>query len=212
MKEGEERAKMSIIKQFQDLPTTCISDSMQGLNNLDSKIKPLKEEYKIAGRAFTVKMPVGDNLVFVRAMKEAKPGDILVVDAKGDNYRAIAGDFMIGMAKTLGIRGIIADGVIRDIIGIKQLDFPVFCKGTTVAASGKAGNGELNVPISCGGVMIHPGDIIVGDADGVVVIPQASEQEILRKSQEKLEADRKREEKVSGNREEIIKYLNNMLS
>lgn len=212
MKEGEERAKMSIIKQFQDLSTTCISDSMQGLNNLDSKIKPLKEEYKIAGRAFTVKMPVGDNLVFVRAMKEAKPGDILVVDAKGDTYRAIAGDFMIGMAKTLGIRGIIADGVIRDIIGTKQLDFPVFCKGTTVAASGKAGNGELNVPISCGGVMIHPGDIIVGDADGVVVIPQASEQEILRKSQEKLEADRKREEKVSGNREEIIKYLNNMLS
>jgi hypothetical protein len=88
----------------------------------------------------------------------------------------------------------------------------VFCKGTTVAASGKAGYSELNVPISCGGAMIHPGDIIVGDADGVVVIPQAMEQEILVKSLDKLEADRIREEKVSGNKEEIIKYLNDMLS
>jgi regulator of RNase E activity RraA len=203
---------MSIINKFQEIPTTCISDCMQGLNNLDSGIKPLKEEYRVAGRAFTVKMPVGDNLVFLKAIKEAKPGDILVVDAKGDTYRAIAGDFMVGIVKTLGIRGIITDGVIRDITGIKQLDFPVFCKGTTVAASGKAGNGELNVPISCGGATIQPGDIIVGDADGVVVIPQAIEQEILEKSLEKLEADRKREEKVSGNKEEIIKYLNDMLS
>jgi 4-hydroxy-4-methyl-2-oxoglutarate aldolase len=203
---------MNIIKKFQEIPTTCISDSMQGLNNLDSGIKPLKEEYRVAGRAFTVKMPVGDNLVFLKAIKEAKPGDILVVDAKGDTYRAIAGDFIAGMAKTLGIKGVIADGVIRDITGIKQLDFPVFCKGTTVAASGKAGNGELNVPISCGGAMIHPGDIIVGDADGVVVIPQAMEQEILVKSLDKLEADRNREVKVSGNKEEIIKYLNDMLS
>lgn len=203
---------MNIVNQFREIPATCISDAMQGLNNLDAAIKPLKDEYKVVGRAFTVKMPVGDNLVFLKAIREAKPGDVLVVDAKGDTYRAIAGDFIVGMAQTLGIKGIVVDGVIRDIEGIKQLNFPVFCKGTTIAASGKAGQGELNVPISCGGATIQPGDMIVGDADGVVVVPQAIEQEVLDKSAQKLEFDIKRAEKVSGNREEIIKYLDDFLS
>ena len=210
MRKGE--LIMTIVNQFQEIPTTCVSDTMQGLNNFDSAIKPLKEEYKLVGRAFTVKMPVGDNKIFLKAIQEANPGDVLVVDAKGDTYRAIAGDFIVGMAQTLGINGIVVDGVIRDIEGIKKLNYPVFCKGTTIAASGKAGNGELNVPISCGGVTVHPGDIIVGDADGVVVIPKALEQEVLVKSSEKLEFDLKRAEKVSGNREEIIRYLENFLS
>lgn len=203
---------MNIANQFENIPTTCISDTMQGLNNLAPAIKPLKDEYRIAGRALTVKMPVGDNLVFLKAIRESRPGDVLVVDAKGDSYRAIAGDFIVGMAQTLGIKGIIADGVIRDIEGIKQLNFPVFCKGTTVAASGKAGMGEINVPISCGGVTIHPGDIIVGDTDGVVVVPQEIEQEILKKSLEKLKLDLNRAERVSGKPEEVIKYLDDFLS
>ncbi|AKO92919.1 RraA family protein [Priestia filamentosa] len=203
---------MSIENKFQEVSTTCVSDAMEGLNNLDSSIKPLQDKYKVMGRAFTVKMPVGDNLIFLRAIREARPGDILVVDAKGDTYRAIAGDFIVGMAKTLGIKGIVVDGVIRDLEGIKRLDFPVFCKGTTVAASGKAGNGELNVPISCGGVTISPGDLIIGDGDGVVVVPQAMEREVLDKALDKLALDIKREEKVSGDREEVIKYLDHFLS
>jgi RraA family protein len=203
---------MDIENKFQEVPTTCISDAMEGLNNLDSSIKPLQDKYKVAGRAFTVKMPVGDNLVFLRAIREARPGDVLVVDAKGDTYRAIAGDFIVGMAKTLGIKGIVVDGVIRDLEGIKALDFPVFCKGTTVAASGKAGKGELNVPISCGGVTISPGDLIIGDGDGVVVVPEAMEREVLDKALDKLAVDIKREEKVSGKREEVIKYLDHFLS
>ncbi|RAS75999.1 RraA family protein [Priestia endophytica] len=203
---------MDIENKFQEVPTTCISDAMEGLNNLDSSIKPLQDKYKIAGRAFTVKIPVGDNLVFLRAIREARPGDVLVVDAKGDTYRAIAGDFIVGMAKTLGIKGIVVDGVIRDLEGIKGLDFPVFCKGTTVAASGKAGKGELNVPISCGGVTISPGDLIIGDGDGVVVVPEAMEREVLDKALDKLAVDIKREEKVSGKQEEVIKYLDHFLS
>lgn len=203
---------MTIVDQFEKVPTTCISDTMQGLNNLDPAINPLKDEYRVAGRAFTVKMPVGDNLVVLKAIREAKPGDVLVIDAKGDTYRAIAGDFIVGLAQTLGIKGIIVDGVIRDIQGIRELNYPVFCKGTTVAASGKAGMGEINVPISCGGVTVHPGDIVVGDADGVVIIPQAAEQEILKESLEKLDKDEKRAAKVSGKREEVIKYLDDFLS
>jgi len=201
----------NIISQFKKIPTTCISDAMNGLNNLDSSVKPLKENYKVAGRAFTVKIPVGENLAVLRAIREAKPGDILVIDAKGDTYRAIAGDFIVGMAKTLELGGIVVDGVIRDIMGIKQLNFPVFCKGTAVAASSKHDQGEINVPISCGGTTIYPGDLIVGDVDGVVVIPQNSEEEILRKSIEKFNNDNERAERISGNSSKVRKYLDDLV-
>jgi 4-hydroxy-4-methyl-2-oxoglutarate aldolase len=211
-KQGKGDEKMNaIITQFASIPTTCISDAMEGLNNLDSSIKPLKEEYRFAGRAFTVKIPVGDNLAFLRAIREAQPDDILVVDAKGDPYRAIAGDFVVGMAQTLGIGAIVVDGVIRDIIGIKALNFPVFCKGTTVAASGKSGVGEIQVPISCGGVAVNPGDLVVGDADGVVVIPKSMEQEVLAKSSDKLKKDQIREATISKNPDAIRNYLDQML-
>ncbi|GER66774.1 diguanylate cyclase [Weizmannia acidilactici] len=200
-----------MIEQFLHLPTTCISDAMNGMNNLDPEIKPLNDGFRLAGRAFTVKMPVGDNLAVIQAIREAKPGDVLVIDSKGDLYRAIAGDFVLGMAKTLGIQGVVVDGVIRDIKGVLALDFPVFAKGTTVAAGGKAGNGKVNVPISCGGVPVRPGDIIVGDADGVVVVPREKEEEVYQKAANKLRKDEEREAKVSGNREEILKYLDKML-
>jgi 4-hydroxy-4-methyl-2-oxoglutarate aldolase len=201
-----------IINDFLGIPTTCISDAMDGLNNLHPAIQPLKENYKIAGRAYTVKVPIGENLSVLKAIREANPGDILVVDAKGDQYRAIAGDFVIGMAQTLGIGGLVVDGVIRDIVGVKALNFPVFSRGTTVAASGKAGVGEVNVPISCGGVPVNPGDIIVGDADGVVVIPQAMEQRILASSIEKMNKDELREASISGNPDAIRKHLDQLLS
>ncbi|WP_416825486.1 RraA family protein [Ectobacillus polymachus] len=203
---------INLINEFQNIPTTCISDAMDGLNNLNPEIKPLKEEYKLAGRALTVKVPVGDNLAVLKAIRESKPGDILVIDAKGDQYRAIAGDFVVGMAKTLGVGGIVVDGVIRDIIGIKELNFPVFSKGTAVASSGKTGIGEINVPISCGGASINPGDIIVGDADGVVVIPQSIEQEVLIKSLEKMKKDQVREDNISGNPAAIMEHLDKLLS
>lgn len=197
--------------KFRNIPTTCISDAMNGLNNLAPAIKPLKDEYRLSGRAMTVKIPVGDNLAVLRAIRESKPGDVLVVDAKGDQYRAIAGDFFVGMMQTMGIQGLVVDGVIRDIVGIKELNFPVFCKGTAVAASSKAGVGEINVPISCGGTTIQPGDIIVGDADGVVVISQSVEQDVLTKSFDKMKKDQIREENISGNREAIIKHLDQLL-
>lgn len=200
-----------LVTKFQSIPTTAISDAMDGLSNLDSAIKPLKEEYKFAGRALTVKTAVGDNLAVQKAIRNAKEGDIIIIDAKGDQYRAMAGDFVVGMAQTMGVGAIVVDGVIRDIIGIKELNFPVFSKGTTVAASGKAGVGEINIPISCGGQVIHPGDILVGDADGVVVIPQAQEQEVYNKAVDKIAKDQAREAQISGNREAIIAHLDKML-
>ncbi|MBO0997746.1 RraA family protein [Bacillus sp. SD075] len=197
----------ALIQQFGILPTTAISDAMEGLSNMESTIKPLKEEFRLAGRALTVQMPVGDNSAVLKAIGEAKAGDIIVVDSKGDTYRAIAGDFVVGMMQTMEIGGLVVDGVIRDLEAIKELNFPVFSKGTTVASSGKAGVGQTNIPISCGGVTVFPGDIIIGDIDGVVVVPQAMGEEILSKAKDKIMKDEHRSEKYAGKPEEIRKYI-----
>src|SRR5690625_3597161 len=115
----------AVIQQFKQIPTTAISDVLRGMNNVNPTVKPLKEGYRIAGRDFTVKTSVGDNLAVLKAIKEAKPGDIIVVDAKGDTYRAIAGDFVVGMMQTMGFGGLVVDGVIRDIVDIKKLNFQI---------------------------------------------------------------------------------------
>lgn len=201
-----------VIQELQSVPTTAISDVLKGMQNIDPQIKPLKESYKIAGEAYTVQLPVGDNLMLLRSLKEAKKGDILVVDVKGDTYRAIAGDFVVGMMKSLELGGLVVDGVIRDLIDIKGLNFPVFSKGTTVSSGTKNGPGDTNIPISVGGAPVNPGDIIVGDVDGVVVIPKDKAENVLKKAQEKMDADDKREAKVGNNREAIIDYVNNMLN
>ena len=200
-----------IVSAFNEIPTTAISDVLNGLNNLDSSIKPLKEEYRFAGPALTVQLPINDNKAVLKAIGAAKPGDVLVVDSKGDTYRAIAGDFVVGLMQTMGIRALVVDGVIRDIIAIKELNFPVFSRGTTVASSGKAGVGDINIPISCGGVAVYPGDIIVGDADGVVVVSQKDAEVVLAKAKEKISKDQIREDQIAGKPEEIRKYIEEML-
>ncbi len=197
----------NIYEQFKELPTTCISDALKGLTNMDVAIKPLKEEYKISGPACTVKVLANDNLIVLKGIRMAKPGDVLVVDSKGYEYNAIAGDFVMGMAQALGLAGVVADGTIRDILGVKNLDFPVFCKGTTVAAGGKTGVGQVNVPISCGGVSVRPGDIIIGDADGVVVVPQEQAEEVLQGAREKEHKDQERARTVLANAEAVRKHL-----
>ncbi|USK59418.1 RraA family protein [Peribacillus asahii] len=202
----------NIITEFQNIPTTAISDVLDGLNNLNSAIKPLQEHYRFAGRALTVQLPINDNRAVLKAIGAAQPGDVLIVDSKGDTYRAIAGDFVVGLMKTMGIRALVVDGVIRDIVAIKELDFPVFSRGTTVASSGKAGVGDINVPISCGGVAVYPGDIIVGDADGVVVVAQKDAEEVLKKAKEKVAKDQVREDTIAGKPEEIKKYIAQMLA
>src|SRR5699024_8235397 len=182
------------------------------MNNLDPSIRGVKDEYHIAGEAYTVELAVGDNLHLLKAMKEAKPGDILVVDVKGDTYRAIAGDFVVGMMKTLGLGGLVVDGVIRDIVDIKGLDFPVFSKGTTVASDSKNGPGGTNIPISCGGASVQPGDSIDGEVNGVVAIPRDQAATVLEKDQEKERKDEEREEKYRKNKETSYEYIQGMLA
>ena len=201
----------NVLEGFRTVPTTCVSDAMQGLNHFDPAVKPLKEEYKICGRAVTVKMPAGDNMMVLQAMKQAQPGDILVIDSGNYASRSVAGDFVIGLAQTLGLGGVVAYGTVRDVRSIKDMDYPVFCTGATVACSQKIGSGEINVPIACGSAVIYPGDIIVGDADGVVVVPQAQAQVILEAAQRKLQKDEQRANSVLGDAQAAIRYIDSLI-
>jgi len=198
---------------FKHLPTTAISDATGGHTNLRSDIKPLADHFKLAGRVVTVRLPDGENGAVLEAIRAANEGDILVIDAKGNMNRAVAGDFVISLAKGIGVQGFVVDGVIRDIAAIRELDFPVFSLGTTVAAGNKNGGGKVNIPISIGGVTVHPGDYIIGDVDGVVVVPQEDAERIIMAAEAKLEKDevRAQEAHVNG-KESIIAYLDKVLT
>lgn len=198
---------------FKHLPTTAVSDATGGHTNLRSDIKPLADHFKLAGRVVTVRLPDGENGAVLEAIRAANEGDILVIDAKGNTNRAVAGDFVISLAKGIGVQGFVVDGVIRDIAAIRELDFPVFSLGTTVAAGNKNGGGKVNIPISIGGVTVHPGDYIIGDVDGVVVVPQEDAERIVMAAEAKLEKDevRAQEAHVNG-KESIIAYLDKVLT
>lgn len=200
-----------IIAKIQKVPSTCVADASDGMNNMDTAIKPLKEGYKVCGRAVTVKMPAGDNSAVLRAIRAAKQGDILVIDSKGYTSRAVAGDFVAGLAQILGLGGMVVDGSIRDFIGIGNSGFPVFCRSVTASASNKNGGGEINVPITCGGVAVNPGDIVVGDDDGVVIVPKDREQEILVAAEKKLLKDQERAEAVLRSPDTARNYLDKLL-
>ena len=198
---------------FKHLPTTAISDATGGHTNLRNEIKPLADHFKIAGRAITVRLPDGENGAVLEAIRAANEGDILVIDAKGNTNRAVAGDFVISLAKGIGVQGFVVDGVIRDIAAIRELDFPVFSLGTTVAAGNKNGGGQVNVPIAIGGVTVQPGDYIVGDIDGVIVVPQEDAERIVTAAEEKVKKDEIREQEAHENgKESIIAYLDKVLA
>jgi 4-hydroxy-4-methyl-2-oxoglutarate aldolase len=200
-----------IVEKMKNIPTTCISDALNGLTNMDQVIKPVRDDLKVAGRAYTVKLRAADNEVVLKAIKEASPGDVLVIDAKGYVQNAACGDFVIGLARILGLAGVVIDGAVRDLGAIREMGFPVFCKGTTIAASDKHGTGKTNVPISCGNAVVRPGDIIVGDLDGVTVIPHEQEEEVLQRAIVKLEKDQEREKKALSSPEAALAYINQQL-
>lgn len=204
---------MEIQERFLALPTTAISDATGGHTNIDARIKPLSDHFKLAGRAVTVRLPDGENGAVLEAISKAQKGDILVIDAKGNTNRAVAGDFVVSLAKGVGIQGFVVNGVIRDIAAIRALNFPVFSLGTTVAAGNKHGGGVVNVPISVGGVTVQPGDYIIGDVDGVIVVPQGDEERIADAAEAKIAKDEAREKEALANGEESVRaYLAKVLS
>jgi RraA family protein len=184
------RPSKTLIEGFAGLPVSNIADMMNRMFCLDATIRPMNSA-PLLGPAFTVKARAGDNLLLHKALDMAQPGDILAVDAQGDLSNSLFGELMALYAKKKGIGGVVIDGAIRDIAALKKMDIPIYAAGITPAGPYKDGPGEINSTISCGGVVINPGDILVGDEDSIVVIKPEDAPELLQKAKAKNLAEQK---------------------
>ncbi|MBU4612823.1 4-carboxy-4-hydroxy-2-oxoadipate aldolase/oxaloacetate decarboxylase [Achromobacter sp. GG226] len=160
------------LQQLRDLGAATVYEAQGAKGALDSGMKPIDPTVRLAGPALTVDARPSDNLILHYAVLQAKPGDVLVVDAKAFMEAGPWGDVLTIQAMKLGIAGLVINGCVRDANLIIDLGFPVFCRGLSIKGTGKNQPGKVNVPIVMGDVLIHPGDIIVGDRDGLVVVKQ----------------------------------------
>ncbi len=178
-----DRPKKELVDSFRDIPVANLADNMGRISCVDSYIKPFNS-CKLIGSALTVKAPLGDNLMFHKALDMAQPGDVIVVDGEGDMNHSLCGEIMIRYAMKKDIAGFLIDGCIRDVDSLKELNFAVYARGYNPKGPYKNGPGEINVPINCGGQVVFPGDIISGDSDGVVIIRQSDAKDMLNKGLE----------------------------
>lgn len=163
-----------IVEAYKSLPAANVADCMGRLSAISSEIRLLsspKEEI-MAGVALTVKVRPGDNLMIHKAINMAGPGDVIVVSNEGDRSQSLVGEIMLTYAQVKGVAGFVFDAPIRDIGVVSEMNMPVYGTGSTPGGPFKDGPGEVNVPIACGGIHVEPGDIILGDRDGVIVIPR----------------------------------------
>lgn len=178
-----DRPRPDVMAGFKAFETPDISDLMNRLYTMEPTIRVLTDgAQRVIGPACTVKVFPGDNLMVHAALDVARPGDVVVVDAGSSMMTAVLGDLVCAKARHRGIAGFVVDGLLRDLPGIVRLgDFPVFARGVTPIGPLHRGPGEVNFPISAGGIVVHPGDIIVGDLNGVVVVPRDIAEDLLQR-------------------------------
>lgn len=167
----ERPAEAAVTRQFFGLSTGVIGDAMHRLGAMDGAITPLWEGASLAGPAATVWVRAGDNAVIHQAIALAEPGDVLVINAQGSLSHAVFGELMALACRVRGVAGVIVDGAVRDVQALASMRFPVFARGSCASGPVKEGTGEVGYPIACGGVACTSGDVVVADADGVVVVP-----------------------------------------
>lgn len=182
---------LALLEQFRVLPAANVADCMGRLCALSSDIRRMTVHTEaMCGVALTVRARPGDNLMIHQAMNMAGPHDVIIVSNQGDRTHSLMGEIMYRyMADFKKIAGIVLDGPIRDIDAISQGHCPLYATGTTPGGPYKEGPGEINVPISIGNIAVEPGDIILGDADGVIVIPRQDAAALLPKAQANAAAD-----------------------
>ena len=168
-----DRVSPELVQQAGAYQAAILADVNGRRGALHGRIAALRPSMKVAGTAFTVEVRPGDNLMIHAAMSLAKPGDVLVIDGKGDQTAALMGTIMMTACRQLGIAGVVVDAAVRDSLEIEEMGFPVFSVGTNPNGPTKQVGGRIGHPVSVGGVTVHPGDLVVGDADGVVVIERA---------------------------------------
>lgn len=205
----------ALLEAYAQLPAANIADTMNRIAVLGNGIKRISAPKKpiMAGFAITVKARAGDNLMLHAALDMATENDVIVVSNEGDRSRALMGEIMVAYAHCCkNIAGIVLDGPIRDVDALSVLDFPLFATGSNPAGPFKEGPGEVNTPIAVGGVAVNPGDLIVGDADGVIVVPLGDADALLEKVKEYAKFDASKVEAAkngAANRQWVRKSLEN---
>lgn len=182
-------ASLELVQAFAKLPVANVSDAMHRVTAAGPSLRPMHASGGMAGVALTVRCRPGDNLMLHKAIDMAQPGDVIVCDAGGDLTNSLMGELMLAYAVKRGVAGFVLNGAIRDLDAIRKVNLPIFAAGVTHRGPYKDGPGEINVAISLAGMVIEPGDVVIGDADGVLAVPLAGAEDILRKTQAKQAAE-----------------------
>lgn len=184
IKASFDRLDAQLIERFAEFDTPDVSDQLNRLFALKPTIHCLTgQDHKLVGPACTVRVHPADNLMVHKSIDIAQPGDVVVIDAGGTSINATLGNLVCAKAQHRGIAGFVIDGYVRDLPKIVPLDFPVFARGATITGPLHHGPGEINYPISCGGVVVNPGDIVVADGAGVVIVPRDHAEDVFERLQ-----------------------------
>lgn len=185
------------VSRYREVPVANVSDSMHRMTAGGARLRPMHRAGVLAGPAITVKARPGDNLMLHYALDIAQPGDVIVVDAGGDLSNALIGEMMVAYAVKRGVAGIVINGAIRDAGAIGQGDFPMFAAGISHRGPYKDGPGEINVPIAIDGMVIEPGDLVIGDDDGLLCVPYDQVAEVYEHAVAKHTAESKQMEQIA---------------
>lgn len=178
------------VQAFKGLPVANVSDCMARLTAGGPRLRPMHKSGYLAGPALTVKTRPGDNLLIHKALTLAQPGDVIVVDAGGDLTNALFGEIMMASCIRIGVAGVVLNGAVRDSEEIGRGEFPLYAAGVTHRGPYKDGPGEINVPVSIDGMVIHPGDLMLGDADGLLCVPCDDVAAVLDDTRKKMALER----------------------
>lgn len=191
VKQNWDRIEPSLVEAFRSLPVANVSDSMSRLCALGTGMRPMHRSGTLAGSALTVRTRPGDNLMLHKAIDMAKPGDVIVVDAAADMANSLMGELMLAHAIRRGVAGFVLNGALRDAEAFLERNLPTFAVGVTHRGPYRTGPGEIGLPIAINGTVIQPGDLILGDLDGVVCVPKADAAAILAATIKKNQAENK---------------------
>jgi len=190
------RISPGLVAQASAFQPAILADVAGRRGALHGRIAALRHRMKLAGSALTVEVRPGDNLMIHAAIALARPGDVLVIDGKGDQTAALMGTIMMNACRQVGIAGVVVDGAVRDSLEIDEMDFPVFSVGTNPNGPTKLASGRIGHPVSVGGVTVRSGDLVVGDADGVVVVERERVEALLEAAGRKVEDEAARIEAI----------------
>jgi 4-hydroxy-4-methyl-2-oxoglutarate aldolase len=187
-----ERTAPELVAAARELPAAILADVYGRRGTLHGRIAPLSPTMKVAGPAITVEVRPGDNLMIHAALAIARPGDVIIVDGKGDQTCALIGEIMTTQAQQAGLAGMVLDAAVRDVEALRANGFPIFSVGANPSGPTKFVPGRVNWPIAVAGVTVNPGDLVVGDADGVVIIERERVAEMIEAGRKKVADEQNR--------------------